>query len=157
MTRRKKGIYFNREAAAPKSVVVNIPSRVRFSDVDVMGIVWFGKYPVFFEEGSAALGRLCGLSYGDLYKAKLRAPIVECHIDYYVPLYLDEEFTVKASLVWNEGSRLNTEYQLIKDRDIMAASGYTVQLLTDPNADVCIVSPELLEKCRIRWKRGEFF
>ncbi len=157
MTRRTKGVYFNREAAAPKSVVVNIPSRVRFSDVDVMGIVWFGKYPVFFEEGSATLGRLCGLSYKDLYKAKLRAPIVEFHIDYYVPLYLDEEFTVKASLIWNEGSRLNTEYQLIKDRDIMAASGYTVQLLTDPNADVCIVSPELLEKCRTRWKRGEFF
>jgi len=157
MTRRKKGVYFNREAAAPKSVVVNVPCRVRFSDVDVMGIVWFGKYPVFFEEGSAALGRLCGLSYRDLYKAKLRAPIVECHIDYYVPLYLDEEFTVKASLIWNEGSRLNTEYQLIKDRDIMAASGYTVQLLTDPNADVCIVSPGLLEKCRTRWQRGEFF
>jgi len=157
MARRNKGVYFKRETAVPEPVVVSVTSRVRFSDVDVMGIVWFGKYPVFFEEGSAALGRLCGLSYRDFYKAELRAPIVECHIDYYVPLYLDEEFTIKASLIWNEGSRLNTEYQLIKNSDILAASGYTVQLFTDPKADVCIVSPKLLEKCRKRWERGEFF
>ena len=156
MSRKKKGVYFKREKGAPEPVVVTVQNRVSFSDVDVMGIVWFGRYPLYFEKGSAELGRLCGLSYRDYYEAKLRAPIVECHTDYHSPLYLDEEFTIKTSLVWNEASRLDTEYQLIKNDGRLIARGYTVQLLTDVNGNVCLVSPPLLETCRRRWRRGEF-
>jgi len=35
-------------------------------------------------------------------------------VDYVRPLVLDEEFTISASLIWNEGARLNTEYELTK-------------------------------------------
>jgi acyl-CoA thioester hydrolase len=156
MARRREGIYFPREAGAPEPVVVELKSRVRFRDADPMGIVWFGKYPVFFEDGSAEIGRVCGLSYRDFYEAELRAPVVECHIDYHAPLSLDEEFTIRASLIWNEGARLNTEYRLIKGDGSGAASGYTVQLFTDLGGSVCIVSPPLLKRCRERWMRGDF-
>ncbi len=93
-----------------------------------MGIVWHGRYSIYFEEASAEIGRRCGLSYKDFYEAELRAPIGEFHIDYYKPLYLDEEFTIRGALYWHGGSRLNTEYQLLKQDGSIAASGYTVQL-----------------------------
>lgn len=141
----------------PEPVVVELRRRARFSEVDVMGVVWHGRYSTYFEEAAAEIGRRCGLSYRDFYEAELRAPIVEFHIDYYKPLFLDEEFTIRAALIWNEGSRMNTEYYLLKQDGSLAASGYTVQLFIDPNSwEVCIVSPGLLEKCRKRWKAGEF-
>ncbi len=156
--RRKTKDYFRRGSECPAPVVVESARRVRFSEVDAMGIVWHGRYPLYFEEGSEELGRLCGLSYKDFYEAGLRAPIVKLHIDYFKPLRLAEEFTVRTALIWNDGSRLNTEYYLVKNNGTIATSGYTVQLLVDAaSGEVRLVPPELLERCRRRWRAGEFY
>ena len=148
--------YFKTPPGAPEPVVLCQPRRVRFSEVDVMGVVWYGRYALYFEEGAAEIGRRCGLSYQDFYTARLRAPVVEYHVDYFESLYLDEDFTIKTSLVWHEGSRINTEFSLLKANGQVASSGYTVQLLTDIDGQVCLVSPPLLENCRRRWLKGEF-
>lgn len=88
----------------------------------------------------------------------MRAPIVKLHIDYFEPLRLAEEFTIRSALIWDDGSRLNTEYYLIKNDGSIATSGYTVQLLIDAGSgEVRLVSPDLLEICRKRWKAGEFY
>ncbi len=156
-TRRKKGGYFRVTDGAPAPIVVRVRRRVSFNEADVMGIAWHGRYAAFFEEGSAELGRRCGLSYEEFDKADLRAPIVQLHIDYHLPLALDEEFTVVVSGIWSEGARLNTEYAAIKSDESIAATAYTVQMLIDgESGEVCLVSPELLERCRKRWKAGEF-
>ena len=155
--RRKKDAYFVNIAGMPDPLTVYIKRRVKFSEADVMGIVWHGRYPEYFEEGSAELGRHYGLSYKAFYEAQLGAPIVQLYINYFKPLFLDEEFTIKASIIWNEGSRLNTEYSLINEGGNIAASGYTVQMFIDAiSGEVLIASPKILEKCRLRWKAGEF-
>jgi acyl-CoA thioester hydrolase len=157
MRMRKKKPYFEMDDNAPAPIVAEIRRHVHFSEADPMGIVWYGRYSLFFEEVSEKLGRVCGLTYKDFYESGLRAPIVEFHIDYYQSLYLDEEFKIRASLIWHEGARLNTEYGLYKMNGTVAATGYTVQLFTDAKTgEPCIVSPELLERCRNRWKAGEF-
>ena len=157
MRQRKRAEYFERPSGAPAPVVSEVRRRVRFSEVDAMAIVWHGRYATFFEEASAELGRMVGLSYRDFFDAGIRAPIVEFHIDYYRPLVLDEEFTVRALLVWHDGSRINTEYQLLKQDGALAAAGYTVQLLVDARTgEPCYVSPGILARCRERWKAGEF-
>lgn len=156
-TRRAKKVYFEREAGAPEPLRWAVQRVVRFNEVDPMGIVWFGRYPLFFEEGAAELGRRCGLSYPDFIEAGLMAPVASCHVDYLVPLMLDEAFTIVASLIWNEGARLNTEYELIKADGTTAARAYTVQVFIGAvDRRVCMVSPPMLERCRARWKAGEF-
>jgi acyl-CoA thioester hydrolase len=155
--RRKKTGYFRRVEGAPAPLVVRIKRRVGFNEADVMGVAWYGRYPVFLEEGLAELGRRCGLSYRDFAGADLRAPIVQCHIDYHRPLVLDEEFTVSVALVWCEGARLNTEYTLTREDGSVAATAYTVQMFVHAvSAETCLTPPELLERCRRRWKAGEF-
>jgi len=155
-TRRRKK-YFEQELGVPKPIVVEVKHRVRFNEADPMAIMWHGRYPLLFEEASEELGRRCGMTYRDFFEAGLRAPIVELHIDYYQPLVLDEEFTVRASLIWHEGARLNTEFHIIKQDGGLATSAYTVQLFTDhQTGEPCILSPAMLERCRRRWKAGEF-
>jgi len=157
MRTRTGKTYFDRLPDAPPPVVYEAQRRSRFSEVDAMAVVWHGRYTVFFEEGSVELGRKVGLSYQAFFDTGLRAPIVELHIDYYKPLYLDEEFTIRASLIWHEGSRLNTEYHLVKQDGSLAAGGYTVQLFVDGRTgEPYFVSPELLVQCRQRWKAGAF-
>jgi len=158
MTRRRKKPYFERIDGSPDPIIFEIKRRVHFSEVDVMSIAWHGRYSAYFEEVNTEIGRRCGLSYKDFCEANLQAPIVEFHIDYYMPLYLDEEFTIRGILHWHDGSRLNTEYHLLKEDGTIAARGYTKQLIIESNSwEVCIVSPDLLEKCRKRWKSGEFY
>ena len=155
--RRRGQNYFKRIEGVPEPVAVEVKRRVHFNEVDVLGIVWHGRYPAYFEEGSEELGRQCGLSYKDFYEAELRAPIVKLHIDYYQPLRLAEEFTIHTALVWDDSSRINTEYCLLKNDGSIATSGYTIQLLTNAvTGEVCIISPLLLERCREKWRAGEF-
>jgi acyl-CoA thioester hydrolase len=157
MTRRARRLYFEREAGAPAPLRLSVARRVRFNETDPMGIVWFGRYAIYFEEGAAELTRRCGLSYADFVESGLRAPVAEYHVDYLAPLQLDEVFTISCALIWNEGARLNTEYELIKADGTPAARGYTVQLFTDASEGrVCLVTPPMLERCRERWKTGAF-
>jgi len=157
MRRRRKEGYFKSVEGAPQPLVVEVKRRVRFSEVDLMGIVWHGRYPVFFEEAAEELGRRIGLSYKEFYEAKLRAPIVQFHIDYHSPLLLGDEFTARASIIWAEGARLNTEFALVKQDGTIAATGYMVQMFVEGDSmEVCIVCPELVERSKERWKAGEF-
>ena len=122
-----------------------------------MGIVWHGHYAAFFDEAAAELRRRIGLSYQDFFEAGLEAPIVQLHIEYFQPLLLDEEFTVFASLVWDDAARLNTEYRIVRKDRSVATAGYTVQVLTQtPSGQVCVVAPPLLQRLWQRWRAGEF-
>jgi len=155
--RRKKGIYFDRLDGSPEPLTVRVSRRVHFNEVDIMGVVWFGRYAVFFEEGNAALGKFIGISYKEYHAQDLRAPIVQFHVDYHKPLFLDEEFTIEARLVWCEGGRHNIEYSLIKEDGQLAATGYSVQLfIHDKDFTPCLVAPAVVDAMRLKWKKGEF-
>jgi len=157
MKARRKKTYFERVPGTPEPVVVEIKRRVRFNEADPMAIFWHGRYPLLFEEASEELGRRCGLTYKAFYEAGLRVPVVEVHIDYYQPLFLGEEFTIRGSFIWHEGARINIEYHIIKMDGSLATSGYTVQLFTDhQSGKPYMISPELLDQCRKRWIAGEF-
>ena len=157
MMRRKVGQYFERVQGAPPPISFMVKRRASFSEVDVMGIVWYGRYPIYFEEASGELARRCGLSFQDFYQANLRVPIAQFHIDYHQPLHLDEEFTVRAICPWCEGAKLLTEYEIKKPDGVLVATGYTVQMFIDNlTQEVYIVTPKLLENVRQRWLRGEF-
>ena len=157
MRTRKQKHYFERVPGTPDPLSVEVKRRVHFNEADPMAIAWHGRYPLYFEEAAEELGRTIGLSYPEYFEAGLRAPLVEFHIDYFKPLFLDEVFTVRASLIWNEGARLNTEYHLIKQDNSLASSGYMVQLFTDEKTGApFMVSPALLDRVRRRWAAGEF-
>jgi acyl-CoA thioester hydrolase len=157
MKSRRNKDYFETPPGAPEPIVVEVTRRIRFSDTDAMAIMWHGRYPLLFEEASEELGRRCGLSYEDFRTAGLYAPIVELHIDYCQSLFLDERITIRAALNWHDGARLNTDFRVTKEDGSLATCGYTIQLFTDAKTGLpCIVSPELLERCRSRWRAGEF-
>ena len=154
---RSKGNYFEPVPGAPVPLSVTVRRHVSFSEVDAMGIVWFGRYAGFCEAAAEELGRQCGLSYRDFFAANLRAPIVQYHVDYLTQLHLQEEIAITASLMWTEAARLNTQFAIRSQAGALAARACTVQLLLDgTTGELCIATPALLEQCRRRWRAGEF-
>ncbi len=120
-----------------------------------MGILWHGRYALYFEQANEELGRRCGMSYADFRRENLRAPVVQFHVDYFASLLLAEEVTIVGRLIWNEGARLNTEYDILKEDGMVAARGYTVQMFVTPDGEPLLASPAMLLRCRERWQNGE--
>ena len=112
MSRRKKAIYFSREPEAPSPLEVKTVRKVRFEEVDPLGIVWHGRYASYLEDGRVAFGDKYNLSYITMRREAFIAPIVQMHVDYHSPLRYDDEFSITARLVWSDAVRMNFEYIL---------------------------------------------
>ena len=79
------------------------------------------------------------------------------HVDYYAPLELEENIRIRAALIWTEAARLNTEYRIWKENGKTAATGYTVQMLTDARTgSFCLFDPPLLRQMKQKWSNGNF-
>lgn len=148
--------YFSTPPDVPPPLTAEIVRRVRFEEVDALGMVWHGRYPSYFEDGRIAFGDQYGLSYL-LFKAhNIMAPIVQMHVDYHAPLRFDDTVRIEASLHWNDALRLDFAYKIFAPKQRQPASGYTVQLLTDPQGELVLTPPEWFQEFKNKWQQGHF-
>ena len=154
---RRKQHYFNQEPGMPSPLELTITRTLRFSEVDALAIAWHGNYLRFFEDAHTELMRCIGLSYERYFASQLGAPVAQVHVDYHSPLQLDEQFSVTARLFWNDGARLNVEYEIRKADGNLAATGYTVQMFVElVTRQPCLAPPPLWTECQRRWRNGDF-
>jgi acyl-CoA thioester hydrolase len=155
MTPRRRIAYFQRTPGSPAPLTATVSHRVLFGETDAMRVVWHGHYLALFEEAATEVRRLFGMSYAELRAVPLEAPIVQAHVDYHLPLRLDELVRVSAHLLWNDAARLDIEYEVFGEDGTRAATGFTVQMFVDPvTRQPCVCSPELLCRCRARWRQA---
>lgn len=146
--------YFERGIDDPAPLEVRTNRRVRFEEVDVLQMVWHGRYPSYFEDGRIAFGDKYGMTYQRFMEEGAVAPVVQMHFDYKQPLRFDETFTIVTKLHWTEAARLNFSYQLYTEKNTLAASGYTVQLLTNQDGMMLLFAPQWLKDFQNKWKDG---
>jgi tol-pal system-associated acyl-CoA thioesterase len=90
-----------------------VRDRVRWSDVDVMGIVYYGRYLRFMEAAETELFRAIGFPYDVLanehgvWVARVR---LEC--DYRAPAKLDDEIVCRAELRKLGGSSMTFTFPI---------------------------------------------
>lgn len=148
--------YFPGEEHDPSPLQATCKRRVRFEEIDSLGMVWHGRFPSYLEDGRIAFGDAYGLSYQSFMVHDTVAPIVKMHIDYRSVLRFDEMITIESQLHWSDAARLNFSYTIYNGKGDVAATGYTVQLLTEPDGTMLLVLPEWLKSFREKWKAGGF-
>jgi len=146
--------YFEEVAGSPAPLSALTSRRVRFEEVDSIGMVWHGRYPSYFEDGRIAFGDTFGLGYSTFVKNRIMAPIAQMHFDFKSPLRFDETVTIETKLHWNESMRLDFSYIVRNSKKEIAATGYTVQLLTEPNGTVLFAPPSWILTFREKWQAG---
>ena len=148
--------YFDRREGDPAPLRMLVQRRVRFEEVDLMGIVWHGRYPGYFEEARGALGTRYGVGYEDFIRNGVPAPIRRMQIDYLAPLRFQDEFSVEAVLHWSDAARLDFEF-LIRGADGgLAATGCSVQLMLNPAGELLLLPPPFVGAMREQWRAGAF-
>jgi acyl-CoA thioester hydrolase len=139
---------------APPPLRGEVSRRVRFEEVDPLGIVWHGRYPSFLEDAREALYDRVGIGNLALREQGVVAPIRVLHVEYHRPLRYPETFTVEAILHWCESARLNLEFVLRNSAGEVATTAHSVQMLLDGDNNVLLVHPPVLERFLDRWKKG---
>ncbi|MFO7728861.1 MAG: acyl-CoA thioesterase [Desulfonatronovibrio sp.] len=147
--------YFPTPEGCPEPLRALSRRRVRFEEVDPLGIVWHGRYPGYFEDARMALGEKYGISYMVFHEQNVITPIRQFHADYLVPLSFGQEFTIEGIQHFSESARINIEYIIRDQTGQITTRGYTVQMLLDRDKNILIALPEFFEEFCRRWKRGQ--
>ena len=148
--------YFPAQQGGAAPLRVSVERQVRFEEVDPLNIVWHGRYPSFFEDARVAFGEKFGIGYLDCYERGILTPIKKMHVDYFRPLRFPERFTIEGILHWSQAARLDFEFILRNTAGEVTTTGYTVQMMLDPQLEIMLIPPPFVQEFRERWLKGEF-
>ncbi len=148
--------YFKINEGDPSPLCSESTTRVRFEEVDSLGMVWHGRYSSYFEDGRISFGDRYGLNYHRFMANQTPAPIVQMHFDFKFPLRFDETIRILTCLHWNEALRLDFSYQIFNQEKKLCATGYTVQVFTEPDGTILLVPPAWIVEFKERWKNGHW-
>ena len=124
--------------------------KVRFSEVDSMGIVWHGNYVKYLEDGREAFGKEFGLTYmGAFNDHNYMIPMVKLNIDYKNQLFYEDEAVLKTTLIDNPAAKICFEYELIRKSDnFLILTAESIQVFMTKNRELELNMPDFFKE----WK-----
>jgi acyl-CoA thioester hydrolase len=112
--------------------------RVRYSETDKMGIVYYANYLVWFEIGRTEYCRARGFSYRDMEESQDAYLVVaESYCRYKAPAFFDDEVLVRTHITEMRRRSLRFGYEIVRLSDgQIIAEGETGHVITDSNGRV---------------------
>lgn len=133
-----------------KTLKASAITRVRFDEVDSMGIVWHGSYVKYFEDARVAFGQEHSLGYMDIFSQGYYAPLVNMDFKFVSPLVFGDSVIAEAEYVPCEGSKIIFKYTLRKESDgALVATGTTTQVFLDRSRQLALYPPQFY----IDWRK----
>ncbi len=94
---------------------VDVPLRVRYADTDMMGIVYYGTYPIYLEVGRSEYMRERGLSYRNLAEMGYDLVVSGLEIKYHSPAVYDDLLIIRTSIAEVQSRGCTFAYDVLKD------------------------------------------
>jgi acyl-CoA thioester hydrolase len=134
-----------------QSLTNTIEIEVKFSDVDMLGVVWHGNYIRYFEDGREAFGKQYGLGYMDVYNAGYVVPIVNVNCDYKRFLRYEDRVIIETVYTPTESAKINFAYRLLNAKTgELIVKGSTVQVFVHrDNFELQLTNPDFF----LDWKQ----
>src|ERR1700687_3022003 len=112
--------------------------RVRYSETDKMGIVYYANYLIWFEIGRAEFCRARGFSYRDMEENDDAFLVcAETYCRYKAPAFYDDELLVRTHIAELRRRSLRFGYEIVRvSDDQIIAEGETGQVVTDSTGRV---------------------
>lgn len=131
------------------NITVSTSIRVRYSETDQMGYVYYGNYSQYFEVGRVEAMRKIGIAYKTLEEMGYMLPVMNLKIDYLSPAKYDDELIIDTEIVLLKGARLVFYYIIYKEEQIIC-KGETALVFVNKSTMRPIQPPrqfiELLQK-----------
>lgn len=86
--------------------------RVRYSETDRMGYMYYGNYAAWFEVGRVELLRSLGLTYRKMEDDGVILPVRDFTVRYFKPVKYDDEVYLETELTVLSGPKITFDYVL---------------------------------------------
>lgn len=105
--------------------------RVRYSETDQMGYVYYGNYAAYYEVARVEMLRSLGTSYKEMEAGSVMMPVLELKSKYIKPARYDELITIQVKIPEKPSLRIKFEYELFNEQQELINIGETTLVFID--------------------------
>ena len=142
-----------KDTTPPGARVFEVRDLVRWSDVDIAGIIYFGAYVRFIELAETELFRSLGFAYSKMFEQlDIWLPRVHLDFDFFSPALMDDELLCRTHIERLGGSSIAMRMIIHNQRagDVAASATLVVAAVNRATMKSCPIPPKLraaLEPC----------
>ncbi len=114
---------------------------VRFSECDLYGVLWHGRYAVYLEEVRNAACARYGWSVASARERGYLVPVTRMEISYRSPVRVDAKVVVTARVRPPTGARIVLDYQIRDAENRLLTEAVTEQVVTRPEGELLVSLP----------------
>ena len=127
--------------------------KVYYKDVDQMGIVYYSRYFVFFEEARTEMLSSIGLDYSDVEAQCVKLPVIEAYANYRKGAYFEQEIIIEIFIPEIPKAKLKIKYNVHpKESDEILATGFTVHAFMNTSGRPIKAPAFIVEKIKKQMK-----
>ncbi|MFN3555460.1 MAG: acyl-CoA thioesterase [Bacteroidales bacterium] len=128
--------------------------RVRYSETDQMGYVYYGNYPEYFEVGRAEAMRQLGMTYREMEQKGIMMPIASMNLKYVRPAFYDQLLTIRTIVKELPTSRMHFFYEVYNEKQELLTTGETVLAFIDTRSRRPCPAPDwFVDALQLQWKK----
>jgi len=120
--------------------------RIYYHDTDCGGVVYYANYLKYLEEARSEYFESRGLIIKDMLKAGIGFVVARQEIDYKSPSYYGDTLEVKTRVTDASLTKVNFEYDIVKDSGQLVASARTVLVFVDKTLKPKRIPEDILKK-----------
>ena len=111
-----------------------IERRVCYADTDAGGVVYYGHYLRFLEEGRMEFFRERGISLKELHDQGRFVPVTHLEIDYRAPAFLEDLIQIETHVLEATGATATLGQKILRPAD--------EKLLVDSKVKLAFIDPQ---------------
>lgn len=120
--------------------------RVRYSETDKMGYVYYGNYAAYLEVARVELIRNLGLSYKEMEDQGIMLPVLEYKTKFIKPGFYDDELTIKTSIKKKPTARIIFEYEVVNQKGELLTTAETTLVFVNMKTNKPCLPPVNFEE-----------
>ncbi len=133
-----------------KRLINRVETKVRFSEVDSMRVVWHGSYVKYLEDGRESFGDEYQLGYYDVFENKYMTPIVKLDINYKRTIKYGERVIIETEYVATKAAKIIFNYKIINaETKEVALTAQSVQVFINTDEQLQLTNPDFY----IKWQK----
>lgn len=119
--------------------------RVLYGETDQMGYLYYGHYPLLYEQGRVELLRSLGTTYKDCEAIhRVMLPVVEVNCRYKRPALYDEMLTIHTKVQVLPSKMITFHHTIISEEGALINNGYVKLFFVDMNTNKRVSCPTFI-------------
>ena len=128
----------------PQQQSIDIDIRVRYAEVDQMGVLHHSRYWVYFEMGRTELLRAAGVAYAELERRGVLFAVAKCAARFHAPARYDDLLTLTTAITRMGAARIDHAYKLRRQADgLLIATAETTLACIDRTGRIIAIPDEI--------------